>query len=316
MQEVILETGEHRRDVVRKAVERLGEDFIDRIKSTETILLKVNLVHHEHQLASTHIDAVRGVVDVIRLHSRAQVYVGDASFHGTVSAFSHFGYDQLLSEYDGVHLIDLNEDETVDGYSLKRDGSKNSIKRSALAHSVDLRISLAPMKVHRDMGVSLSVKNWTVGTWVVPPRNSHLGRVWARWPWLYEEGPWAMHTSVAELYEQLPCDIAIVDGMQAMEGDGPTEGTAVAMNTVLAGFDAVAVDAVAATLMGFDPGDIGYLTIAAEKGLGSIDMTKIDVPPIELAQRTRAFLRPPVLADRLLAWKSEDPRVTISSINE
>lgn len=316
MQEVILETGESRREVVRVAAERLGENFVDRIKSAETILIKVNLVHHEHQLASTHIDAVRGVLDVIRLHGRAQVFVGDASFHGTASAFEHFGYAQLLKEYDGVHLVDLNEDETVEAYSLRRDGSKNPIHVSARSRSVDLRISLTPMKVHRDMGVSLSVKNWTIGTWVVPPRNSHAGRVWARWPWLHEEGAWAMQATVADLYEQLPCDIAIVDGMQAMEGDGPTNGTVVPMQTVLAGFDALAVDAVAATLMGFDPSDIGHLAIAAEKGLGSIDMSKIDVPPMELAQRSRPFLRPPGLDGRLLAWKSEDPRVTMTSINE
>jgi uncharacterized protein (DUF362 family) len=315
MQEVILETGEHRRKVMREAVEQLGDDFISRVKSADSILLKVNLVHHEHQLASTHIDAVRGVLDVIRLHGRGKVFVGDASFHGTQAAFAHFGYEHLLNEYQNVVLIDLNEDVTVPGYSIRRNGDQNVMQRSKTAVDADLRISLAPMKVHRDMAVSLSVKNWTIGTWVVPPRNSQEGRVWARWPWLHEEGNWAMHASVAALYEQLPCDVAIIDGIQAMEGDGPTRGTTVPMQVILAGMDAVAVDAVAATLMGIDPGDIGYLNMLGEKELGIMDLAKINVPPMEMTQRARNFLRPPGLDQRLLAWKHESPHVTLESTN-
>lgn len=298
----IVET-DNRRKGVRDAVHALGSVFVDRVKSAKKILVKVNLVHHENQLASTHVDAVRGLLDEIRQLTRVDVFVGDASYHGTKAALRNFGYDRLVEEYEHTQLVDLNDDETVPGYTIRRDGTHNVMLRSKLATDADLKISLTQMKTHRDVGVSLSVKNWTVGTWVVPPRNSAHGRVWARWPWLHEEGNKAHHASIAALYAQLPCDVAIVDGVTAMEGDGPTHGAPVAMRVVLAGMDAVAVDAVGATLMGFDPQDIGYLVYCSEQGLGTIDMAKIDAPPLQLDRLRRTFLRPPELAEKLTEWR-------------
>lgn len=303
MTKVVLVQTDHRRKGIYNAVDELGTAFVTAVKAAKKILIKVNLVHHEHQLASTHVDAVRGLLDVIRMHSRADVFVGDASYHGTKAAFRNFGYERLPDEYEHTLLVDLNDDEGVPGYTIRADGSHNDIKRSKLAVDADLRISLTQMKTHRDVGVSLSVKNWTVGTWVVPPRNSAHGRVWARWPWLHEEGVTAHHASIAALHEQVPCHVAIVDGVMAMEGDGPTRGVPVPMHVVLAGMDAVAVDAVGATLMGFDPSDIGYLVKCAEAGLGVIDMAKIDAPPLQIEQLRRTFLRPPELAEKLTAWR-------------
>ena len=300
---VSIETGQERRKLVRKAVEGLGPDLFARFRDAQTILIKVNLVDHACQLACTHVDAVRGVLDVVSVYSPGRVFVGDAGYRGTRSAWQRFGYENLEREYRQVELVDLNDDDHVDCYSIRRDGSRNKIRRSKIAHADDFTISLAPMKVDTTTGVSLSIQNWTLGTWLVPSRVSATGRVWARWPWLDEEGPTAHHKSIAELYKQLPCDLAIVDGVTAMEGEGPVRGTAVQTGVVLAGTDAVAVDSVAATLMGFDPGQIGYLHFAHEEGLGSINMTQINVPPIIMAEVTRTLDRPLALEEKMRLWR-------------
>lgn len=303
---VILETGEERRKVISKAIEGLGDNFHDRCRDADQIIIKVNLVHHENQLASTHVDAVRGVLDQIRFKSQTPVIIGDASYHGTKAAFKNFGYERLLEEYSDIDLVDLNDDEFTDGYSIKADGSRNTIRRSKIAIDSNFKISLSPMKMHRDTAMSGVVKNWAIGTWIVPPRISAVGRVWARWPWLHEEGAWAHHASIAELYRQVPCDLGIIDAMEAMEGDGPTKGDPVVMNAVIAGFDSVAVDCVAATLMGIDCSDIGYLSMCAEKGLGEIDMMRINVPPALVSELTRHFERPLYFDERLTAWRQPD----------
>lgn len=311
---VIFETGEIRRENIARATAALGDDFIDRCKNAAQILLKVNLVHHEQQLASTHVDAVRGFLDTIRPLCRTEVIVADAGYHGTKVALRNFGYERLLDEYEHVRLVDLNDDEFVEQYSVRADGTHNTIRRSKLAVTAGLKISLTPMKTHRDVAVSLAVKNWSVGTWLAPARISASGRVWARWPWLHEAGPWAHHASIMELYRQTPCDYAIIDGTLAMEGDGPTQGEAVPMHTVLAGQDAVAVDAVAATLMGIDPFDVGYLNLCHENGLGTIDLARIDVPPMLMHEKTRQFARPLGFEDKLRAWKTSAPGATDSHI--
>lgn len=290
---------------MRKAVEALGDDLCSRLRDAQRTLVKVNLVDHERQLACTHVDAVRGLLDVLKIYTPGKILIGDAGYRGTVAAWQRFGYENLLREYGQVELVDLNDDDVVDGYTVRRDGSHNPIRRSKLAHEADVTISLAPMKVDSTTGVSLSVQNWTLGTWVVPSRVSATGRVWARWPWLDEEGLMAHHKSIAALYKQLPCDVAIVDGVLAMEGEGPVRGTAVSSEVVLAGMDPLAVDAVGATLMGFDPGQIGYLYFAHEDGLGSIHMSRMNVPPMGMAQATRTFARPLELEGRLKLWREQ-----------
>ncbi len=291
MPKVILVEGDNRRKAVREAVHSLGESFVDLVKAAKRIFIKVNLEHYELPLAATHVDAVRGLVDEIRQYSRADIFVGDAAHYGTKPAFTNFGYDRLLEDYQRVALVDLNDDQAVVGHTVRADGSLQEIHRSKTVSDCDLRISLAPMKTHRDLGVGLTVTNWSLGTWLVPPRIGTHGRVWARFPWLQNEGMTACHQSIAQLYQELPCHIAIVDAVLAMEGAGPVEGTPVAMNLVLAGLDAVAVDAVGATLMGYDPYAIGYLVNCSERGLGVIDMSKIDVPPLQVEQLRRKFIR-------------------------
>lgn len=292
MTNVKLETGDGRRSTIKRAVSALGDNFIQKCKDSGTIFIKVNLVHHERQLASTHVDAVRGTIDAIREHTGAKIFIGDASYSGTKAGFRNFGYDRLPEEHENVELIDLNDDNWVDGYSIKEDGSKNKIRRSKTATEADLKISLTPLKLDKETGISLTVKNWTIGTWLVPSRISATGRVWARWPWLSEEGEEASASTICELFRDAPCDIGIIDGIIGMEGDGPANGNAVLMNVVLAGFDPVAVDAVGTTLMGIDPGEVLHLLKAQELELGSIDMTRIDVPPMQIHELSKKFNQP------------------------
>ena len=68
-----------------------------------------------------------------------------------------------------------------------------------------------------------------------------------------------------EIHPGLFC---IMDGTTAGNGPGPRVMKPVTKDVLLAGADQVAVDAVAAKLMGFDPMDIKYLRLAHEAGLG------------------------------------------------
>jgi uncharacterized protein (DUF362 family) len=70
---------------------------------------------------------------------------------------------------------------------------------------------------------------------------------------------------------------AIVDGTTAGNGPGPRTMLPVVKNCMLAGADQVAVDAVAAKLMGFDPMSIGYINLAHQDGLGIGDPRDIEL---------------------------------------
>ncbi len=65
-----------------------------------------------------------------------------------------------------------------------------------------------------------------------------------------------------------PGIFAIMDGTTAGDGAGPRMVQPIVKNIILASADQVAIDAVAARLMGFDPMQIAYIRLAHEQGLG------------------------------------------------
>ena len=81
-----------------------------------------------------------------------------------------------------------------------------------------------------------------------------------------------------------------MDGFTAMEGLGPTSGSAVKMDTIIAGVDPVATDATAARVMGFDPHAISHIRRAYERGLGEIDRVEVVGDGVEAARQL--FERP------------------------
>ena len=86
---------------------------------------------------------------------------------------------------------------------------------------------------------------------------------------------------------------AVMDGTFAGDGPGPRCMTPYVKNVLLASADSVAIDAIAAQLMGFDPLSIKYIRLAHERGLGCGDPRKIDiVGDVEAAAERWAFAGP------------------------
>jgi uncharacterized protein (DUF362 family) len=98
-----------------------------------------------------------------------------------------------------------------------------------------------------------------------------------------------------------PGIFAVMDGTTAGNGPGPRLHTPVQMDILLASADQVAIDAVAARLMGFNPMDIGYIRMAHEDGLGVGDVSQIelvgDEPPFGNYQFKLGFD-----IHRVMAW--------------
>jgi uncharacterized protein (DUF362 family) len=74
-----------------------------------------------------------------------------------------------------------------------------------------------------------------------------------------------------------PNVFAVMDGTVCGNGAGPRTMVPVAGNVLLASADSVAIDAVAARIMGFDPMSIPYLRMATERGLGEARIDRIEI---------------------------------------
>jgi uncharacterized protein (DUF362 family) len=77
--------------------------------------------------------------------------------------------------------------------------------------------------------------------------------------------------------QHLHIDLGILDGFEGMEGDGPLLGEPVDHRVALAGTDYVAVDRIAAEVMGVDFDEIRYLNYLWDYGFGEGDLGRIQI---------------------------------------
>jgi uncharacterized protein (DUF362 family) len=129
----------------------------------------------------------------------------------------------------------------------------------------DVVVSMPKMKTHHWAGVTLSLKNCF---------GCLPGRVYG-WPKnaLHWQG---IERSILDIAGAVRPTYAIVDGIVAMEGNGPIDGTPKDVGLLVLGDDPVAVDVTTAHLMGFDPERFTYLNEAG-RFLGVSDLSKIEV---------------------------------------
>jgi uncharacterized protein (DUF362 family) len=101
---------------------------------------------------------------------------------------------------------------------------------------------------------------------------------------LFDKRHWThgvIHETLVDLLaiqkEIHPGLFAVMDGTFAGDGPGPRCMVPLVKNYILASGDMVAIDAVAAKMMGFDPLSIKFIRLAHERGLGCGDVREIDV---------------------------------------
>ncbi len=94
-----------------------------------------------------------------------------------------------------------------------------------------------------------------------------------------------LHQRIADLTSLVRPKLTVMDAVRILTNHGPTGGDLAdvkQMDTVIASRDVVAVDAYSTTLFGLTAADIGYIMDAADMGLGTTDLSSIDMREISL----------------------------------
>jgi len=99
--------------------------------------------------------------------------------------------------------------------------------------------------------------------------------------------------------------LSVVDGISAMEGQGPAGGSPVDLGLIIAGDNIVAVDAVASACMGIDPMEVPTTQIASYQGLGSATLSKITIRGEKIEEVMRHFKR------AIIPYAAKDSNVTV-----
>ena len=141
---------------------RLIGDEID-LKGKKNLLIKVNFVSTQNQLAATHVDAMRPLLQFLRERYDGKIIVGESASGSARAGYERFGYLNLVKEF-GVELVDFNQGEweLVELYDSALHPMKLHFSRQVI--DSDYRIVIGPAKTHNIVVVTLSIKNLAMGS--------------------------------------------------------------------------------------------------------------------------------------------------------
>ncbi len=297
--------GTERRRTVFEALDLVREDIVAKIQPQ--VLIKPNLLSSTNQVASSHVDAVRGVLDFLMTvpNRPEQIIVAEgANEQYSGEAMDNFGYRALIDESPiPIRLVDLHKETAwVETTVVLADHSETTVRMPKLILDIPCRISLAVAKTHDACVVTLALKNLIMGTLYKPDRikmhgyRSHAERA------LPVEAQ-VLNVNLIRVAHHLYPHIAVIDGVQGVQGNGPGGTDAVDFQIAAAGVDVFATDAVVAKAMGFEPFDLALLHYGHQLGLGIADLDRIDVLGTTIGDVQHAF-KPHATTELQYQWQA------------
>ena len=243
------------------------------------VLIKPNLTSEENiweRGALTGPIFIQALVEEVQKARPAEVIIAEAIAIGlnTKKAFAANGYEKVAKD-TGARLLDLCDGE-FEEIKTPAGGLLGSVRVSKEVLRADFFIDAPVLKTHFASTLTAAMKNLK-GTmpYTEKKRFHYLG----------------LNKAVAELNAVLKPHLIVVDGLIALEGDGPVEGTPVGLNLLMAGTDAVAVDTVCARVMDIDPTEVLSLCLAQGMGYGVWDEREIKVLGNSIEEVRRPFKR-------------------------
>ncbi|NLY92012.1 MAG: DUF362 domain-containing protein [Firmicutes bacterium] len=265
---------------VRRCLQELGglDNFV---RSGQKVLVKPNLLAAEppERGVDTHPEVVRAVLKEL-LTLGAKPLVGDSPGVGSLSWVAQkAGIAEVCRELN-VPLGAFNREITVkapEGKILKSFPLVEEITQ------VDAVINLPRVKTHGLTRLTGAVKNL-------------FGCVAG-----LRKGEMHFRLQEANVFQEMLIDLAltvkpvltVVDGVMAMEGNGPRNGNLRPLGIILAGANPFAVDAIIARVIGLSPLEVPLLTLAAQRGIPGLREEEIQIRGAQLTEFILADFKVP-----------------------
>lgn len=236
------------------------------INKEEKILLKPNLLKKAEveKAVITHPVVVGAFARILREEGYENIVLADSCGHGTTKqVIQGTGMDTYLEKYQipaidytkGVHV------ENPDGVQ-----AKEFILPKELLEA-DCVISLSKMKTHALERITGAVKN-SYG--FIYGKNKAIGHT--KYP-----SADSFARMLIDLNQYVKPRLYIMDGITAMEGNGPGSGDPTAMNVILMSTDPVALDSVFARMVYLKPEMVPTNYHGEKMGLGNCKEANIEV---------------------------------------
>lgn len=243
------------RDAVKRGLDLLGGPLLF-AGLGERILLKPNLLSADppEKASTTHFIVFKAVADILKSTGAELTYGDSPGFHTPEAAARKNRIAEAADEL-GIKLADFHKGEDV-SYSAGIQNKKFHIAKGVLES--DGIISLPKLKTHGFARMTGSIKN-QFGCIPGPLKGEFHVRI-----------PNANDFAkmLVDLNMLLKPRLYIMDGIIAMEGNGPRSGTPKNMKVLLMASDPVALDAVVCRIINLNPEYVPTIKYGYEAGLG------------------------------------------------
>jgi uncharacterized protein (DUF362 family) len=255
-------------DAVRQALDALGG--IGRfVRPGQVVVVKPNagFASPPEWGATTHPGVLTAVAAACLQAGARRLFVVDHTLAPSDRCFDRTGIGAAVASIPGAKLVALDDPKAYRAVEIPRGKALKRTDIAEVALKADVLINIPTAKAHTATGVSFGLKNL-------------MGLVWDRQVFHTDMD---IHVGIADLATVLRPALTIVDAMVVLTTRGPAgPGDVANFGGVVAGVDPVAVDAYAVGLATWNqqtlaPGQIGFLRHAAERGVGTLDLSSLRI---------------------------------------
>jgi len=242
---------------VHSSISKIFNEFKLPEDKKKTILLKPNLNNDMLALTggTTDLRIIVAVIMALKKRGYKKIVIGDGPntgiFHAKLDVFSRLRIKEIAKRFN-ISYIDFNNSDYIEQYI-----GSHKTRIAKICYDAFL-INMPKIKTHTEAKLSCCMKNLVGCNIGLNKRAVH----------------WDLTRNIVELNKILKPDLNIVDGLIAMEGDGPSKGTPKKLNLMLAGKNSFILDYYVSRLTNIK--NIPYLDYARELGLLQEDGLKFD----------------------------------------
>lgn len=259
--DILVVKGKDYRRLISEGLQLMG--FPGRfLKPGGRVVIKPNAAWSRtpEQAANTNPILISELIDACRKAGAGEIIVVENPCDNYKSSFRISGIKEAV-ESAGAKMIPLVETGDFTAVNISRGKVLKFAQVGKYILDADLYINIPIAKVHKSGGLTMAMKN-------------HMGAVKDRWFFHKSD----LHQCIADISSFLRPDLTILDCTRILTTRGPKgPGDVKVLDRVIMGIDQVAIDSYGTTLFGMKPGDIGYLSAAAEMKLGVTDLSALRV---------------------------------------
>ncbi len=259
------------------------------VKPSEKILVKPNFLSAKkpEDAVTTHPAVLRAMFKILKEAGCGDVSYGDSPGTSSCKAVAkELGID--LGETYGAKLCDMS---TEVKFEFPEGQIATEFYYTKEIAEADAIINICKMKTHCLERITGAVKN--VYGFICGMRKA-AGH--AKFP-----NATIFARMLTDIHKSRPIRLHIMDGILAMEGNGPANGTPIAMNVLLFSVDPVALDSVFCHLVHLNPEAVPTNSQGQVLGIGYYEPEYIDVILAEMEEGSNAGALTPITMDELVA---------------